>query len=89
MPPPIPPLTCDGLLAAAALLGHAALVALHAEDLVLVVGEASARQRFGAGAADKAVAVPRLLLVAHSSRGDRLEEEKEKLVSGSVDILVK
>lgn len=67
------PPTCDGVLAAAALLGHAALVTLHAEDLVLVVGEAGARQRFGAGAADKAVAVPRLLLVAHPPGGDRLE----------------
>lgn len=82
-PPPLPPPlmsppTCDGVLAATALLGHAALVALHAEDLVLVVGEAGARQRFGAGAADEAVTVPRLLLVAHPPRGDRLERERER-----------
>lgn len=69
--------TCDGVLAAAALLGHAALVAFHAEDLVLVVGEAGARQRFGAGAADEAVAVPRLVLVAHPPRGDRLGRDTE------------
>lgn len=77
-PPPFPTApTCDGVLAAAALLGHAALVAFHAEDLVLVVGEAGARQRFGAGAADEAVAVPRLVLVAHPPRGDRLGRDTE------------
>lgn len=76
--PPFPTLpTCDGALTAAALLGHAALVAFHAEDLVLVVGEAGACQRFGAGAADEAVAVPRLLLVAHPPRGDWLERSRE------------
>lgn len=64
--------TCDGVLASAALLGHAALVAVHAEDLILVVGEAGARQRFRAGAAHEAVTVPRLLLVAHPPGGDRL-----------------
>lgn len=32
--------TCDGVLATAALLGHTVLVAVDAEDLVLVVGKA-------------------------------------------------
>jgi len=59
--------TCDGVVAASALLGHGGLVAVHAEDLLLVLGEAGARQRLGAGAAHKTVAVPRLLLVGHAS----------------------
>lgn len=67
--------TCDGVLAAAALLRHGGLVTLHAEDLVLVFGEAHACQRLGAGAAHEAVAVPRLLLVADSPRGDGLDAD--------------
>lgn len=62
----------DGVVAGGALLGHVALVAVHAEDLVLVVGEAGPGQRFGAGRAHEAVTVPWLLLVRHPSRGDGL-----------------
>lgn len=32
--------SCDGVVAGGALLGHVALVAVHTEHLVLVVGEA-------------------------------------------------
>lgn len=64
--------SCDGIVAGGALLGHVALVAVHTEDLVLVVGEAGPGQRFGAGRAHEAVTVPRLLLVRHPSRGDGL-----------------
>lgn len=67
--------TCDGVLAAAAFLGHRALVAVDAEDLVLVVGETRPCQRLRAGAAHETVVVPRLVLVVHSSRGYRLETE--------------
>lgn len=63
------PETCDGVVAAAALLGHRRLVAVDAEDLVLVFGEAGARQRLGAAAAHEAVAVPRPVLVADPSGG--------------------
>lgn len=70
--------TCDGILAAAALLGHGGLVAVDAEHLVLVVGEARPRQRLRAGAAHEAVAVPRLVLVVHSSRGDGLRRERHE-----------
>lgn len=68
-------LTCDGVLAAAALLGHGGLVAVDTEDLLLVVGETRPCQRLCAGAAHETVAVPRLVLVVHSSRGYRLEIE--------------
>lgn len=64
--------TCDGVLAAAAFLCHRALVAVDAEDLVLVVGETRPCQRLRAGAAHETVTVPRLVLVVHSSRGYRL-----------------
>lgn len=64
--------TCDGVLAATALLCHRALVAVDTEDLVLVVGEAGPGQRLRAGAAHETVAVPRLVLVVHSSRRYRL-----------------
>lgn len=60
--------TCDGVVAAVALLRHRRLVAVDAEDLVLVFGEAGAGQRFGAAAAHEAVSVPRLVLVVHPSR---------------------
>ena len=65
--------TSDGVLAAAALLGHTVLVAVDTEHLILVVGETRPCQRLGAGAAHKTVAVPRLVLVVHSSRGYGLE----------------
>lgn len=64
--------SCDGVVAGHALLGHVALVAVHTEHLVLVVGEAGPGQRFGAGRAHEAVTVPRLLLVRHPSGGDGL-----------------
>lgn len=64
--------TCDGMLAAAAFLGHRGLVAVDTEDLVLVVGETGPCQRLRAGAAHETVTVPRLVLVVHSSRGYRL-----------------
>lgn len=66
------PKPCDGILAGRTFLGHVALVAVHTEDLVLVVGEAGAGQGFGAGRAHEAVTVPGLLLVRHPSRGDGL-----------------
>lgn len=59
--------TCDGHLAAAAFLSHGALVAVHAEHLVLVGGEAGPGQRLGAGATHETVTVPRLPLVVDSS----------------------
>lgn len=64
--------SCDGVVAGSALLGHVALVTVHTEDLVLVIGEAGPGQRFGAGRAHEAVTVPRLFLVCHPPRGDRL-----------------
>lgn len=73
--------TCDGVLTAAALLGHTVLVAVDTENLVLVFGEAGPCQSLGAGAAHKAVAVPRLLLVVHPSRGYRLQNQQELHVS--------
>lgn len=54
-------------MAAAAFLGHGALVALDTEDLVLVFGETFSGQSLGADAANKAVTVPRLVLVVHAS----------------------
>ena len=67
-------------MAAAALLSHGALVAVDAEDLVLVVGETRPCQGLRAGAAHETVAVPWLVLVVDSSRGDRLEMDgREKL----------
>lgn len=62
--------SCDGVVAGGALLGHVALVAVHTEHLVVVVGEAGPGQRFGAGRAHEAVTMPWLLLVRHTSRGD-------------------
>lgn len=73
-------LTCDGVLAAAALLRHGALVAVDTEDLVLVFGETGACQRFRTGTAHKTVSVPRLVLVVHSSRCYSLEtDDREQL----------
>lgn len=63
---------CDGVMAGRTLLGHVALVAVHTEHLVLVVGEARPGQRFGTRRAHETVPVPRLLLVRHPSRGDGL-----------------
>lgn len=63
---------CDWVLAAMALLGHVGLEAVHAVNVVLMGGEASSSQLFTAGAADEALRVPRLVLVADPSRGDGL-----------------
>lgn len=65
-------LTCDGILAAVALLGHISLVAVHTVNVVLVGSEASSCQRFTAGVADETFGVPGLVLIADSSRGDGL-----------------
>lgn len=45
--------SCNGILAAAALFGHSAFVAVHTVDLFLVGGEAGASQRLSAGGAHK------------------------------------
>jgi len=60
-------LTCDGVFASMAFLGHIALEAVHAVDLVLVGGEASSSQSLTAGVAHKALGVPGLVLVADPS----------------------
>ena len=65
-------LACDGVLAAVALLGHVGLVAVHAEDAVLVGGEARPGQGLAAGTAHKAFGVPGLVLVADAPSGDWL-----------------
>lgn len=70
--------TCDGVLAAVALLGHVSFVAVHAVNVILVGGEASSCQRFTAGLAHKALRVPRLVLVADPSRGDGLNKEAKR-----------
>lgn len=72
-------------MAAGTLLGHGGLVAVHAEDLLLVLGEAGARQRLGAGAAHKTVAVPWLLLVVHTSCGDWLRGAAGRAGRGGKD----
>lgn len=64
--------TCDGVLAAMALLGHVGLVAVDAVHVVVVRREASSCQRLTAGSAHKALGVPRLVLVADASGGDGL-----------------
>lgn len=63
---------CDWVLAAMALLGHVSLEAVHAVNMVLMGSEASSRQRFMAGVANKTFRVPGLVLVADPSRGDGL-----------------
>lgn len=68
-------LTCDGVLAAIALLGHISLVAVHTVNVILEGGEASSCQRFTAGFAHEALRVPGLVLVADPSRGDGLRGE--------------
>lgn len=60
--------TCNGVLAAAAFLCHRVLVAVHTEDLVLVVGETGPCQWLRAAGAHKTMAVPWLVLVVHSAR---------------------
>ena len=54
------------------LLGHVGLVAVHAEDVVLVGGEAGSGQGLAAGAAHKALGVPGLVLVADAPGADWL-----------------
>ena len=68
-------LTCDGLLASTALLGHNGFVTVDTKDLVLMFSEARARQWLGAGTTDETMAVPRLLLVVHSSCSYRLKKQ--------------
>lgn len=65
-------LTCDGILATMALLGHISLVAVHAVNLVVMGSEASSCQRFMAGVTHKTLRVPGLILIADSSSGDGL-----------------
>lgn len=64
--------TSDGVLAAVAFLGHISLVAVDAVDVVVVRGESSSCQRLAAGSAHKTLRVPRLVLIADTSRGDWL-----------------
>lgn len=85
--------SCDGDLAAVALLGHVGLVAVHAVDVVLIGSEADSSQRFAAGAAHEALGVPGLVLVTDPPRGDGLlavEALLGKLLvmaGGAVDVL--
>lgn len=65
-------LTCDGILAAMALLGHIGLVAVHTVNLVLMGSETRPCKRFMAGVAHETFWVPGLVLIADSSRGDGL-----------------
>lgn len=67
-------LTCDGVLAAVALLGHISLEAVHAVHVVLLGGEANRCQRFTATVAHEALGVPRVVLVADPSGADGLKE---------------
>ncbi len=67
--------TCNGILAAAAFFGHSGFVAVHTVDLFLMGGEAGASQGLSAGGAHKALRMPRLVLVIHTSCGNGLEEE--------------
>lgn len=69
-------LTCDGVLASVALLGHVGLEAVHAVGVVLVGSESSVRQRFTAGVAHEALGVPRVVLVADPSGADRLRRDR-------------
>lgn len=69
-------LTGYGLGAAHTLLGVQVAVALQAVGVVLPGGEALARQLLPAADAQEALAVPRLLLVGHSTRRDGLGEMK-------------
>lgn len=64
--------TCDGVLAAMALLGHISLVAVDAVHAVVVRSEASPCQRFTAGGAHETLGVPWLVLIADTSGGDGL-----------------
>lgn len=84
MPPSVcASLTCDGVLAAVALLGHIGLEAVHAVNVVLVGGEASGRQRFAAGVAHETLGVPGLVLVADPSGGDGLRGARGTLMSNT------
>ena len=65
-------LACDGVLAAVTLLGHVGLVAVHAEDVLLVGREAGPGQGLPAGVAHEALGVPGLVLVADAPGADRL-----------------
>lgn len=69
-------LTCDGVLAPVALLGHVGLEAVHAVDVVLVGSEPSLRQRFAAGVAHEALGVPGVILVADPSGADGLRRDR-------------
>lgn len=81
-----PVFTSDGVVAAAALLGHGALVAVDAEDLVFVLGETRPCQSLRAAAAHEAVAVPRLVLVVHSARRYGLETRRKTRATCEVSI---
>lgn len=70
-------LTCNGVLASMALLGHISLEAVHAVNIVLMGSEASSRQSFTAGVAHETLRVPGLVLVADPSRGDGLRGTEE------------
>lgn len=64
--------TCDGVMAARALLGHCALVAVHTICMLLMGGEARFSEGLSAGVAHEAFRVPGLVLVGDSTRGDGL-----------------
>lgn len=70
--------TCDGALAARALLGDALLVAVHAVEVVLHGREAPPANGLLAAGADEALGVPGLLLVGDASGSDGLGEDKDR-----------
>lgn len=74
-------LTCDGVLAAMAHLGHIGAVAIHAVEDVLVVGEASAAQGLAAGDAHETLFVPGVLLVGDPAGGDGLRRKRGTVIT--------
>lgn len=80
--------TCNRILAAAAFFGHSAFVAVHTVDLFLMGGEAGASQRLSAGGAHKALWMPRLVLVIHTSCGNGLEERAKTCGNNTVKQLL-
>lgn len=74
-------LTCDGLCAGTALLGIEVPKALDAVRVVILGGELLPSQGGLAARADKALLVPGLIPVGHSSLGEGLQQESTMLVT--------
>lgn len=70
-------LTCDGLCAGTALLGIEVPKALDAVGVVILGGELLPSQGGLAARADKALLVPGLIPVGHSSLGEGLQQERK------------